>query len=878
MPAGVPKGVLERKRLEHVLWAARVPRVSEAFASWMEEDCERLARLVASVVGTAPAHREQVRGAVHAWWEDERPRGVSKTRWPPQSRGLAGERRPERQPPWWLVVALGFVTISIVVWAVLAPGRDSKPIASDAGTSSDPSDNTASDARQTAWPPLAFALLAVVTVVAVSSLLRIKPLRGPNPPENVPSLPEKVPGPLENMLGLPEHAWQPTLLGRVPPRGQPLRRILLDRGARDALVWGNVRETADRFTESIDMPRSVDVSIDTGVPTLCFVSATEQRGVWIWRDLEMDGHGSLASRLERELEETLREAGLPVHVAEFEGVPAMLKLGGRKLSAATLLGVGRPPRVAVMTDGDRLRRRLRNASTRASTEGLLRLLRRWDGLAFVDFEGPRSELAMVARAWHLLRITPEQAAAHLAGEAPREGPLVASHDLLRWEAACAMAPRVMVEDDAQRLRQTLELRASAFDIEELRARASHGGRSWLEWSRDARAEALARYDRAYGYTKTWPEGGAQLLRRALEYWDGLYARAIAARKADDHSDSDVHLRIERTMISLWLEPYLATKMLHEWWQSATLHDAVKDLVSQYTDANGPADLVRLPWSYGGLDRETRRMLVKMGFRAPRQAKDLLHDETALRSGGGGQPSLEIIESKQGGVKLVLVPGGRFWMGSAWNDEQARDDEKPRHEVELASFYLARSPVTNAQYQRYMRKNPGVSAPEFWGDRRFNQDDQPVVGVSWYEADAYCKWAGLVLPTEAQWEYACRAGTTTRYWSGDTEEDLARVAWYDGNSGGQVHEVEEKMANAWGLHDMHGNVWEWCHDGGGESYATPPREGDGLRGESWEQSYRVVRGGVWYNDASYARVARRDVKHPNWRLDGVGFRPAQAIIR
>jgi formylglycine-generating enzyme required for sulfatase activity len=175
----------------------------------------------------------------------------------------------------------------------------------------------------------------------------------------------------------------------------------------------------------------------------------------------------------------------------------------------------------------------------------------------------------------------------------------------------------------------------------------------------------------------------------------------------------------------------------------------------------------------------------------------------------------------------------------------------------------------------MAANPGVGEPEAWGDRDFNQPNQPVVGVSWEEALAYCKWAGLTLPTEAQWEYACRAGTTTRYSSGDSEEDLGRVGWYDDNSKDRLHGVGEKGPNGFGLYDMHGNVWEWCMDVFG-SYEQRPRAGDGLRHEPVGGAYRVLRGGSFANSAWSARSAYRFGRHPGSRGLFLGFRAARVI--
>ncbi|MCX4240133.1 FAD-dependent oxidoreductase [Paraliomyxa miuraensis] len=228
-----------------------------------------------------------------------------------------------------------------------------------------------------------------------------------------------------------------------------------------------------------------------------------------------------------------------------------------------------------------------------------------------------------------------------------------------------------------------------------------------------------------------------------------------------------------------------------------------------------------------------------------------------------------------GVELVLVPGGRFLMGSPKDEKGRLDREGPQHGVELSSFWLARTQVTNAQYREYMKANPQAREPRSWGDRRSNQDDQPVTGVQWHEAKAYCEWAGLRLPTEAQWEYACRAGSTTRYCSGNAEEDLARVGWYKGNSDGRLHVVRGLKPNTWGLHDMHGNVWEWCEDTWVNDYkGAEHRPTDGLRVEPVGVGIRVMRGGDFDDWGDRARSAYRLRVPPDGRRRIVGFRPAQ----
>jgi formylglycine-generating enzyme required for sulfatase activity len=237
-----------------------------------------------------------------------------------------------------------------------------------------------------------------------------------------------------------------------------------------------------------------------------------------------------------------------------------------------------------------------------------------------------------------------------------------------------------------------------------------------------------------------------------------------------------------------------------------------------------------------------------------------------------------------GMVLAHIPAGRFLMGLPPTEEGLGSDET-QHEVHITRpFWMAKHPVTNEQYDRFLAEQPtrprllGLFArpkthrQKYWDDSKYNAPNQPVVGVSWADAVAYAKWAGMSLPTEAQWEYAARAGTTTRYWSGDSESDLAAVGWYSGNSFASLHAVGEKSANAWGLHDVHGNVWEWTADWYGDypgsSQTDPTGPGSG--------SYRVGRGGCWGGDASSTRVANRSSNDPGFRFYVLGFRVSRTI--
>ncbi len=236
---------------------------------------------------------------------------------------------------------------------------------------------------------------------------------------------------------------------------------------------------------------------------------------------------------------------------------------------------------------------------------------------------------------------------------------------------------------------------------------------------------------------------------------------------------------------------------------------------------------------------------------------------------GDLPTRDVIVEH--GVEYVFIPGGTFMMGSS--DVKNDSDEYPQHEVTLDGFYMARTELTNAQYAEYLSANPGVKEPEFWRHIRYDQPDQPVAGLSWFEAKAYCDWAGSRLPTEAQWEYAARAGTTTTNWFGDDLGELERFSWFTDNSGDRPHSVAKKGANAFGLYDMVGNVWEWTHDAFG-GYTTPPRRGEGLRHRPGRAPDRVIRGAGYNDMARNARSSNRFRYGVDYWNDDVGVRPVR----
>ena len=246
------------------------------------------------------------------------------------------------------------------------------------------------------------------------------------------------------------------------------------------------------------------------------------------------------------------------------------------------------------------------------------------------------------------------------------------------------------------------------------------------------------------------------------------------------------------------------------------------------------------------------------------------------------------------MEFVPIPSGEFTMGS----HEGEEDEQPVHRVVFARpFWMAKTEVTNQQYEQFRSLShkplenevPMPTGAEF-----------PVCWVNWHEARDFCKWLTkkerrrgrlpegyeYTLPTEAEWEYACRAETTTEY-----AGNLDSMAWYNKNSGEKTNPVGRKKPNAWGLHDMHGNVWEWCADHWYGSYADAPEDGS-QRGDAlgeydvdrskwgeeghirrlYNTSHRVVRGGSWHYSSLACRSANRYYHTPDYKLNYLGFRP------
>jgi len=207
-----------------------------------------------------------------------------------------------------------------------------------------------------------------------------------------------------------------------------------------------------------------------------------------------------------------------------------------------------------------------------------------------------------------------------------------------------------------------------------------------------------------------------------------------------------------------------------------------------------------------------------------------------------------------GLTYVWIQPGTFTMGCSPGDNECPPNEKPAHEVRItAGFWMGQTDVTQQAWRQVKGTDPSY----------FKGAQLPVETVNWNEAQSYCQAVGMRLPTEAEWEYAARAGST-----GSRYGDIDKIGWYSANSGGKTHEVMQKQPNAWGLYDMLGDVWQWTADWYSTRYSGNA-ETDPHGSESGQ--YRALRGGSWYFDPAYLRASFRSWLVPEFRLYDIGFR-------
>ena len=244
------------------------------------------------------------------------------------------------------------------------------------------------------------------------------------------------------------------------------------------------------------------------------------------------------------------------------------------------------------------------------------------------------------------------------------------------------------------------------------------------------------------------------------------------------------------------------------------------------------------------------------------------------------------------MEMVFVKGGSFQMGDSFGD--GGDDEKQVHKVTVSDFYISKYEVTFAEYDAFCEES-GKAKPGDWG---WGRGERPVINVSWYDAVEFCNWLsrkqgfspayridkrvvtrqvnanGYRLPSEAEWEYACRGGSRSAHYKYSGSNDVDDVAWYYSNAGGQTHPVGTKQPNELRLYDMGGNVSEWCADWYDRNYYhnSPAKDPQGPN----NGTRRVLRGGSWVDEPFVVRAALRDLNYPALRNIYVGFRCARTF--
>ncbi|MCY2964460.1 MAG: SUMF1/EgtB/PvdO family nonheme iron enzyme, partial [Planctomycetota bacterium] len=372
----------------------------------------------------------------------------------------------------------------------------------------------------------------------------------------------------------------------------------------------------------------------------------------------------------------------------------------------------------------------------------------------------------------------------------------------------------------------------------------------------------------------WREVALLSLRRSRRYCEAFYGEMVAAGLPERNPDLADRCLNEARFFAI--EPFV--KILQPPEPPRGWRALLARLFSAPSEPRSPrqiAAVLRLLRSRAAIHPELLPVLNHYAGSVEQEPRDMAR-EILLMLGHSSPVETNSGDRSQyydekSGITYVRISAGEFLMGS----ENGYGHEKPVHRVQTSQdYWLAKHPVTNAQYERFLKAKPGVvPIPKYWDNRRFNQPEQPVVGVSWDDAVAFATWCGGRLPTEAEWEYACRAGNQGEYCFGDDKSRLGDYAWYRENSGNQPQPAGTKLPNAWGLHDMHGNVWEWCADWYGPYAAAEVTD---PKGRIWG-SRRVSRGGGWSISAVNCRSANRSNRSPDHRFYNLGFRLAFSSV-
>jgi len=415
----------------------------------------------------------------------------------------------------------------------------------------------------------------------------------------------------------------------------------------------------------------------------------------------------------------------------------------------------------------------------------------------------------------------------------------------------------------------------------------HGSASWLSQTSDGNWRAFARSSKSFT-SRSLPAGDIAEVRwtraerpcveepvEGIESWYcGAGPVVENSRRSPDSRESFVFLvdpekdPAVETLAQALLDSGSADivgvvrRSLFEWWSRVASFDPLRKdeqtlVLTSSSLSHSIRKSERLAWlqvaSWEGMAAALRFSGRKSVREVWPHLKVLEGDPSQLWLHGlGSCRTGETIE--EAGIEFVHICPGTFMMGSDTKDPRAYPDELPAHEVTLSEYWIGKYEVTDAQY------------------REQGSDNRPVTNVSWRDADVFCRRNGWRLPTEAEWEYAARAGSRTAWSFGDDEKALGEFAWFRENSGMGLHPVGTKEPNAWGLHDMYGNAWEWVNDWGGpykaEAQVDPNGPSTGV--------VHVLRGGAFGGTPRYLRSAFRIRNQPSNRFRFIGIRCARGL--
>lgn len=748
------------------------------------------------------------------------------------------------------------------------------------------------------WPLLSLSALAVLAAALLSWRYRNKSW--------IPEvLADSLPGPLRLPL-LPLPAGGPELL---------------DAGSAETLIWGVDRHVTERFTTELDLEATArETARAGGIPELRFEPEKRMREVWLWLDGTVEDPG--LERWAEEIAGSLERSGLPVRIGGFDGVPDELMWDeGQSLRPVEVEGHRETALVAVCTDGEVLLRQLEDERG-ASLRPLLSSLAGWQRLAVVDFLHRGEVLAEALAGYGVVVVAPEELPDFFGLGAVRlpKPESVDPGEIRAWRAALALGDRPIDRATAFAVRRALALELSPWTFHRLTQGGADdptvpkrlGGR--LIWSDEGRTTLVAWL--AEG-SLAEPSGirSDSVLDRALDFWEARLADEASRRSERavvepwNERPAERHLRMEQALLRLWRRPKDAAEELFGL-GSGELAKPLESRLGRMTPRDGrrPGDgRIPLPWGYSNLDDRSAYLLAERGFGGLRRG--VLNYSGRLGLGLGAMigvavllfatgslgrleetstaSGLELVEAQAppqderlwAQMSFVELPGGTFRMGSEEAEKTAYFfDEQPAPDAIdaiVGDFWIGRTEVTNAQYR--------VFKPDHATD---DASDLPAANVSWFEARDYCRSLGqsegweFDLPTEAEWEYATRAGTTTAWSFGDDQTVLADYAWFRENSGIEAHPVGQKKPNPWGLYDVHGNVWEWVLDCWEDDYRQrargTPISDPGLEADSCHQSdrpgaSRVFRGGAFDDGPRNLRSAVRVGSEPEVSYSVLGFR-------